>query len=71
MIDKIMKGMAQTNPEKAKELEKLRKSDPEKFKSELMADMRNMMRRMMQQGGGGMMPGQGQGQGNAEGRRNR
>jgi HlyD family secretion protein len=71
MIDKIMKGMAQTNPEKAKELEKLRKSDPEKFKSELMADMRNMMRQMMRQGGGGMRPGQRQGQGDAEGGRNR
>ncbi|MGD2095448.1 MAG: efflux RND transporter periplasmic adaptor subunit [Phycisphaerales bacterium] len=75
MIDKIMKGISMADPKKAKELEELRKSDPEKFKSELRSHMRNMMRQMMRQGGGGMMPGQGQGprqgQGNAEGRRDR
>ncbi len=50
MIDRIMGLMAQFDPKKAKELEKLRKSDPEKFKTQLMQSMRNRMR----QGGSGM-----------------
>ncbi len=55
MINRIMSGMAQSDPEKAKELEKLRKSDPEKFKAELMQNMRNRMR----QGGSGTRQRQG------------
>jgi hypothetical protein len=34
-IERIMKSLAESNPEKAKELEKLREKDPEKFQSEL------------------------------------
>jgi hypothetical protein len=63
MINRIMKRLAQSDPEKAKELEKLRKSDPEKFKTQLMQNMRNRMR----QGGSGM----GQRQGDAESGQNR
>jgi len=55
MINRIMSRMAQSDPEKAKELEKLRKSDPEKFKAELMQNMRNRMR----QGGSGTRQRQG------------
>ncbi len=47
IIDKILTGMKQTNPEKAAELEQLRKSDPEKFKTELRTTMDSMMREMM------------------------
>jgi len=65
MTDKIMKGMKQFDPENAKKLEELRKSDPAKFKSELMKTMRSMRERMGQ-GGGGMRQRQGQGQGNGE-----
>jgi len=35
-IDRIMKSLKQSNPEKAKELKKLRKEDPNQFKFELM-----------------------------------
>jgi len=63
MIERIMGRMAQMNPEKAKELEQLRKSDPEKFKAELMTTMRSMMR----QGRRGMK----QEPGDAEDRQNR
>ncbi len=48
MINRIMSGMAQIEPEKAKELETLRKSDPEKFKAELMKSMQSMRNRMRQ-----------------------
>jgi len=48
MINRIMSRMAQSDPEKAKELEKLRKSDPEKFKAELMKSMQSMFNRMRQ-----------------------
>ncbi|MBA7703313.1 hypothetical protein ES703_112095 [subsurface metagenome] len=53
MINRIMSGMAQFDPEKAKELGQLRKSDPEKFKAELMKSMQSMRNRM-RQGGSGM-----------------
>ena len=53
MINRIMSGMAQLDPEKAKELGQLRKSDPEKFKAELMKSMQSMRERMGQ-GGSGM-----------------
>ena len=66
MIDKIMSGLAKLDPEKAKELEKLRKSDPEKFKAQLMQSMQNM-RNKMRQGGSGM----GQRQGDAGSGQNR
>lgn len=58
-----MSLMAQFDPEKAKELGQLRKSDPEKFKAELMKSMKSMqsMRSKMKQGGSGM----GQRQGDA------
>ena len=65
MTDKIMERIKGADAAKAKELEELRKSDPAKFKAELMKYMRNMMR----QGGGGMR--QGQGQGNGERGQNR
>jgi HlyD family secretion protein len=67
MTDKIMERIKGADADKAKEFEQLRKSDPEKFKTELMKYMRNMMR----QGGGGMRQGQRQGQGNAERGQNR
>ncbi len=57
MADKIMSGMKQFDPENAKRLEELRKSDPEKFKAELMKTMQSMRSRM-RQGGGGMRQGQ-------------
>ena len=50
MIDKIMSGMKQFDPAKAKKLEELRKNNPEKFKAELMKTMRSMRNRMMRQG---------------------
>ncbi|MCP4613853.1 MAG: HlyD family efflux transporter periplasmic adaptor subunit [Planctomycetes bacterium] len=67
MADKILKGMKQFDPENAKKLEELKKSDPEKFKEELKKTMQSMRNRMGQ-GGGGMRQGkrQGQGQGNGE-----
>jgi DNA polymerase/3'-5' exonuclease PolX len=34
-IDRVMKGLKESNPEKAKELAKLREKDPEKFRDEL------------------------------------
>ncbi len=52
MINRIMSGMAQFDPEKAKELGQLRKSDPEKFKAELMKSMQSMRNRMRQDGSG-------------------
>jgi multidrug efflux pump subunit AcrA (membrane-fusion protein) len=75
MINRIMSGLAQFDPEKAKELEKLRKSDPEKFKTQLTQLMQSMRNRMRQgrsgmgqrQGGSGM----GQRQGDAESGQNR
>ena len=66
MTDKIMSGIKQFDPEKAKELEKLRKSDPEKFKAELMKSMQSMRNRMGQGGSGTR-----QGQGNAGSGQNR
>jgi len=68
MINRIMSRMAQSDPEKAKELEQLRKSDPEKFKAELQQSMQSMRNRMRQGGSGSGMR---QGQGDAEGRRSR
>jgi multidrug efflux pump subunit AcrA (membrane-fusion protein) len=53
IADRILTGMKQTNPEKAAELEQLRKSDPEKFKTELQSSMRSMMRGRNRQGQGG------------------
>lgn len=50
IIDKILTGMKQTNPEKASELEQLRKDDPEKFKTELQSTMQSMMKDMMRRG---------------------
>jgi HlyD family secretion protein len=52
IINRIMSGLAQFDPEKAKELEQLRKSDPEKFKAELMKYMQSMRSRMKQSGSG-------------------
>jgi HlyD family secretion protein len=77
MADKILSGMKQFDPKKAEELEKLKKSDPEKFKAELRKAMQQMMRQRMGQGGGGMRPGQGgggtqrQGSGQEQGGRQR
>ena len=50
MIDRMLAGMKNFNPEKAQELEKLRKDDPEKFQAELKEMMRNMRNMMMRQG---------------------
>ena len=55
MINRIMSGMVQFDPEKAKELGQLRKSDPEKFKAELMKSMQSMRNRMRQDGSGSGM----------------
>ena len=38
-VDRILGRLKQTNSEKAEELEKLRKGDPEKFKAELRKTM--------------------------------
>jgi len=54
-----MSGLAKLDPEKAKELGQLRKSDPEKFKAELMAEFMKSMRNRMKQGGSGMRQRQG------------
>ena len=66
MADGILSRMKQFDPKKAEELEKLKKSDPEKFKAELMKMMQQMRQRMRQgqgnrqgQGGDGMRQGQG------------
>ncbi len=58
MINRIMARLAEADPEKAKELEQLRKSDPEKFKAELQQSMQSMRNRM-RQGGSGMRQRQG------------
>jgi HlyD family secretion protein len=58
MINRIMSSMAQFDPEKAKELGQLRKSDPEKFKAELKKSIQSM-RSKMKQGGSGMRQRQG------------
>jgi len=50
MIDRMLAGMKKFNPEKAQELEKLRKDDPEKFKTELEGFMKSMRETMMRQG---------------------
>ncbi|MCP4263501.1 MAG: HlyD family efflux transporter periplasmic adaptor subunit [Planctomycetes bacterium] len=84
MATKILSGLKQFDPAKAKELEEMKKSNPTKFKAELMKAMQGM-RNKMRQGGGGTRPGQGgsgmrqgqggsdtrQGQGNAGSRQNR
>jgi hypothetical protein len=67
--------MKQFDPDNAKKLEELRKSSPEKFKTELMKNVQSMMNKM-RQSGGGVRQGQGgsgtrQGQGNAGSRENR
>ncbi len=67
VIDRMLTGMKKFNPEKAQELEKLRKDDPEKFKTELEGYMKSMRETMMRQGRNRM----GQGQGDAEGRQGR
>ena len=64
-IEMFMGMLAQRDPEKAKELEPLRKSDPEKFKTELRKTMESMfggMRRGGNQGGQGDNAGPGRGQ---------
>jgi multidrug efflux pump subunit AcrA (membrane-fusion protein) len=66
-IDMIMGFMAQRDPAKAKKLEALRKSDPEKFKAELKKTMTSMFNRARQGGGQGQRggnagPGRGQNQ---------
>jgi len=51
MIDRIMAGMKQFDPAKAKELEKLRKSNPDEFKKKLKETMESMSQKMKQGGG--------------------
>jgi HlyD family secretion protein len=83
-IDGILNMMAKFNPERAKELENLRKSDPEKLKEEIRKEMEQMRQRFqnmspedrerMRQNRRGMGQGRSnsqQGQGNAEGGQNR
>jgi len=48
IIDRIMGRMTENNPERAKELEQLRQSDPEKFKAELTRFMQTMRERVRQ-----------------------
>lgn len=60
IADRMMERIKGTDAAKAKELEELRKSDPEKFKTELRNYMQSMFSRM-RQGGGGMRQGQGGG----------
>jgi len=50
MIDRMLEGMKKFDPEKAQELEKLRKDDPEKFKAKLEESMKSMREMMMRQG---------------------
>ena len=66
-IEMFMGMLAQRDPEKAKELEPLRKSDPEKFKTELKKTMESMFSGTRQGGnqggrGGNAGPGRGQNQ---------
>jgi len=51
-INMIMSGLAKFDPEKAKELGQLRKSDPEKFKAELTKSLQSMRDKMRQSGSG-------------------
>jgi len=74
-IERIMGRLAETEPEKAEELAKLREQDPEKFKAELRAVMRLRFRerrgqmgeggfgRGLRAGPGGPGPGPGMGMG--------
>jgi len=45
-IDRIMEGLKQRSPEKAKELEKLREEEPEKFNTELRRHAREELRKV-------------------------
>ncbi|MBN1807123.1 MAG: HlyD family efflux transporter periplasmic adaptor subunit [Sedimentisphaerales bacterium] len=65
----ILAGMKHFDPKKAEELEKLKNSDPEKFKAEIQKVKQEMRQRMqqMRQGGGGMGPGMGGGMGQGQG----
>jgi HlyD family secretion protein len=67
MIDRIMAGLRKFDPDKANELEQLRKSDPEQFKAKLRETMENMRSRMMRQGFGGQGQGRGRGAGFGDG----
>ena len=46
-VEHIMNRLAETDPEKAKELEKLRKEDPEKFKAEIREIIREQFGRRL------------------------
>jgi hypothetical protein len=46
-VEHIMNRLAETDPEKAKELEKLRKEDPEKFKAEIREIIREQFSRRL------------------------
>jgi hypothetical protein len=48
-IDRIMEGLKQRDPQKAKELAELRKKDPEKFKFELGRHAREEFAKLMQE----------------------
>lgn len=57
-IERIMNRLAEDDPEKAEELEKLRDEDPEKFKAELRGYMRERYGRRLREGkGAGERPG--------------
>ncbi len=59
MVDGILARIKETDPEKAKEFEDLRKSDPEAFKTTFQQYLEEMRSKMMRGGPGG--PGQGSG----------
>ena len=66
-INGIMAGIKQLDPDKAKELEALRKSDPEAFKTQLRDYISKKMRQMRGRPGGGGGPGSRPGQRGAGG----
>jgi len=70
MADRILGFMKQTDPAQAEELEKLRQSDPEAFKTKLRERMASMRGRRGP-GGPGQGPGGAGGPGGRQGRRSR
>jgi hypothetical protein len=72
MADRMLGFMKRTDPDAAAELEKLRESDPEAFKTKLRERMESMRSQMMRRGPGGQGAGAGAGGfGGRQGRRNR
>jgi multidrug resistance efflux pump len=65
MINRMLDRLAQSQPDKAKELRQLQQSDPEKFKTELTKAVQSMIGARQGGGQGQRGPGQGQRGGNA------